>query len=190
MAIVCLGWGSLVWRPEKLPVRQPWRVDGPKLPIEFARQSDNGRVTLVVVPGVEACCVLWTELEVSTLEEATRVLSMREGPGVNLNRVAHWSRASSSQRPEAAYVEEWASTRPEIDAVVWTALGPRFHGENGRVPNEQEVIAYLRELKGEPRDDAASYVRLAPVQIRTRYRDAIEEGLGWTPQVKRLDNPQ
>lgn len=181
MTIVCLGWGSLVWRPEELPIVGGWQPDGPLVPVEFARQSDNGRITLVVAESQSVCPVLWTELDVVTLDEAKRVLSMREGPGVNLNRVAFWSRASASPHSEVSAIEEWALAKQDIHAVVWTALGPRFRGENGRFPDEQEVVAYLNALEGRQRADAEKYVRCAPAQIRTPYRTAIEKALGWTP---------
>lgn len=48
MAIAILGWGSLIWCPGNLRIRGPWRHDGPVLPIEFARISADGRLTLVV----------------------------------------------------------------------------------------------------------------------------------------------
>lgn len=180
MTIACLGWGSLVWRPEDLPIVGGWHPDGPAVPIEFARQSDNGRITLVVVESPATCPVRWTELNVKTLDDAMRVLSKREGPGINLNRVAFWSHTNISERAETRVIGEWAAEKG-FAAVVWTALRPRFNGVTGRVPTETEVVAYLKTLDGAQRAAAEQYVRCAPAQIRTPCRDAIEAALGWTP---------
>lgn len=51
MAVVCLGWGSLIWDPRDLPLVSGWFDDGPLLRVEFTRQSANGRMTLVIEPG-------------------------------------------------------------------------------------------------------------------------------------------
>ena len=47
--IVCLGWGSLIWRPGDLPVVD-WRDDGPAVSVEFVRESQDRRLTLVLDP--------------------------------------------------------------------------------------------------------------------------------------------
>lgn len=77
--IACLRWGSLVWNPRALPVLETWFLDGPLLPIEFARQSSDGRLTLVLVPGyVARVRSLWALFSVAGLEEAREALRERE----------------------------------------------------------------------------------------------------------------
>jgi hypothetical protein len=68
-----------------------------------------------------------------------------------------------------------------LDAAVWTNLGSKFDGTDGRTPTETEVVAYLQALEGEAREAGEEYVRRAPRQIATSYRRAIERALGWTP---------
>jgi hypothetical protein len=65
MLIACLGWGSLVWDPRELPVRGTWLTNGPFLPIEFARESSDGRITLVLVPDTIAVAQsLWASMSI------------------------------------------------------------------------------------------------------------------------------
>ena len=68
--IVCLGWGSLIWCPDSLPTIGDWHADGPDLPVEFARQSKDGRITLVIEPGAKRVPVLWTRLTVGSIDAA------------------------------------------------------------------------------------------------------------------------
>ena len=50
--IVCLGWGSLIWRPVDLPVGD-WRDDGPEIKVEFVRESTDHRLTLMLDPDAD-----------------------------------------------------------------------------------------------------------------------------------------
>ena len=178
--IACLGWGSLVWDPRGLPIRRSWFDDGPLAHVEFARQSQNGRITLVIVPKDKAHAVrlLWALMDDECLEEAREHLRIREGkpPPKHIGR---WLRGSSSPRciPE---LNIWAIAR-SLDAVIWTALPPKFEGEECKTPTEEAITTYLRQLTGTERDNAERYIRRAPRQIDTVYRRRIEAELGWVP---------
>ncbi len=184
MKIACLGWGSLVWDPRELPVQEKWFEDGPFLPIEFARQSNNGRLTLVVVPGYETMVrSLWTLFSLSTIEEAHEALYRREGiPKENKEKyVAVWSSAEHGNSKPLG-IAKWAQNF-DIDAVLWTALPPKFHDEN-RIPTALEAVDYLRQLPHEQRRAAERYIRMTPMQIDTPYRRRFEAEFGWTSLSK------
>ena len=183
MLIACLGWGSLVWAPQKLPVRGKWFTDGPFLPIEFARQSSDGRMTLVLVPDTfPQVRSLWKPMSVANLKEARKALGMRECQrhAKPESCVDYWPRGSRN-RYVARRIGRWAKGL-QIDAVVWTNLPPKFNDEEKRIPTAEEVVTYLRGLQGEKREKAERYVRMTPKQIDTEYRRIIEAQLGWTPQ--------
>lgn len=178
--IACLGWGSLIWDPKELPLtnRRPeaWQDDGPELPLEFARVSKNGRLTLVIDPASAAVRVLWNSLRVASLADAVEALQMREG--VETDRpIGRWR--SDYEYPFADVIGRWAHSR-ELKGVVWTALGPRFNGRSGQRPSQDEAVEYLAGLSNGPRCLAEQYVRCAPLQIDTLYRRAIIDALGWS----------
>ena len=143
MLIACLGWGSLVWDPRELPVRGDWFADGPFLPIEFARQSSNGRMTLVIVPnGFPLVRSLWKPMDASNLKEARTALGVRECSGNPKPEscVDYWQR-DRKNRLSRKFIDKWAKAL-QIDVVVWTALPPKFNDENGRIPTAAEVVTY------------------------------------------------
>lgn len=180
--IACLGWGSLVWDPNGLPVESGWHLDGPQLPIEFARVSKDGRLTLVIIEGTPAVTVLWARLSVSSLDDAIHVLANREGvPQASIRHsIGFWSPARHSRHQHIGLIGTWARER-ELAAVVWTALKPGFSATRGVVPTSQEVLAHLGSLDIEDTAGAEKYVRRAPAQVRTPYRTVIEQKFGWTP---------
>lgn len=179
MTIVCLGWGSLILAPGDLPLRTGWSGDGPKLPVEFARKSKDGRITLVVSENTPSVDVLWTALAVQDMDEAKRALKEREDTVAK--NIGFWNVKDCSDHGEARTIAVWAAAKG-FDGVVWTALPPKFPDISGK-PSCDEVVEYLRTLEGSTRLAAEKYVRSAPDQIQTPYRDAIERELGWTPVV-------
>jgi len=178
--IACIGWGSLAWDPKELPVASTWRTDGPLLPVEFARQSNDGRLTLVLTPTAFLAPTLWVPLEVADMNAAVEALRIREGR-TRRQWIGRWSGAASEGDSITELISEWGQA-VGLDGVVWTALPPKFNGEEGRVPTVLEAIDYLDSLKGTTRVWAEEYVRRTPPQVRTRYRITIEERLGWSPR--------
>lgn len=178
--IACLGWGSLIWSPRDLPVQRHWFEDGPLLPAEFARQSRDDRITLVLLPSAGLVRSLWALMMVRNVETAREELGKREGiPKENVkNHVGVWSNNEPS--PELIPgLDEWANAR-RLSSVVWTALPAQFEGSE-KIPSEEDVLKHLFQLTGTARQRAEEYIRKAPWQIDTEYRRRIEAELDWKP---------
>lgn len=180
--IACLGWGSLIWDERNLDVDGQWRGDGPALPIEFARQSSDGRITLLLVQGFAPVPTLWSVFNTGDLLRARESLRQRER--IPRSRagdlITQWRRGENPVAEHDGTISAWAAGMG-LEAAVWTNLPPKLGGIDGRMPTENEVVAYLRALQGETRAAAEQYLRRAPRQIATAYRRAIERALGWTP---------
>lgn len=176
--IACLGWGALVWDPRGMPTQGEWSEDGPLIPVEFARQSQDGRITLVLI---ETQCLvpsLWVAMQCEDLAEAIEALRDREGISPrNVDRhVCRWSAGQPSPKLIPG-LSQWAEGRG-LDQVIWTGLPPKFNGTEG-TPSAEQVVDYLKALTGEARDRAEQYVRKAPRQIATQCRRSIETALRW-----------
>ena len=177
--IACLGWGSLVWCRKKLPIRRHWFEDGPLIPLEFARQSEDDRITLVITLAARPVRSLWALMDSDSLDEAKKQLQRRERTIPEY--IGNWSRGQLSP-VSIPGLNEWALAR-NIDSVVWTALPPKFKGENNRQPGVEDVLRHLQALSGTARDAAEQYIRRAPRQIDTDYRRRIEAEFQWLPSV-------
>ena len=189
--IGCLGWGSLIWRLDGLPVNG-WRPDGPCVRVEFVRQSQDGRLTLVLHVAADPVPSLWAQMSVDTLDDAVKALAKREGhAGKSLSNpesdIGRWpdERRDDPEADQANIVglRTWAAER-HLDYVIWTALGPRFNNTEGQYPTTKEdAVAHLRNLSEDQRAKAKEYVQYAPQQIRTAYREHIGRCLSWTPAI-------
>jgi len=181
MIIACLAWGSLIWDPRTLPLRRQWFMDGPFAPVEFTRQSSDGRVTLVIDRSASPVRLLWAQMDSADISGAREALHDREQLTAKewSSLIGSWQRGDPV--PDAIPgLSTWADARG-VDAVIWTALGPKFKGrDQGQSPSANEVIAHLGSLTGTQRDHAKQYVERAPRQIDTVYRRQIEAALGWS----------
>ncbi len=177
MRIACIGWGSLTWDPGKLPIKEEWQKNGPLLPIEFARESLDQRITLVIVENSLTVTTLWVEMTCLNLDSARESLRIREGTMLgNIHSVCRGERPTTSTK---VTVLGWLN-QVEFDCAIWTGLNCKFKNRNIK-PTAKEVVRHLKLLNNEAKLKAEEYVRKTPKQIGTKYRSLIESELGWTP---------
>ena len=180
MKIACLGWGSLIWNPESLLIIREWFQDGPILPIEFARQSNDGRLTLVITENAQPVRTLWALMATTDLEIAKKSLLVREKINENnLNTFIGCIKADENTTDKTALIiKEWA-IKLKLDAVIWTNLPPKFNSINNQEPSLEEAIEYLNSLDINKRTTAEEYIRKTPKQIDTSFRRKFELEFGW-----------
>ena len=185
MNIACLAWGSLVWDPRDLPIQRRWFDDGPFAPVEFTRQSLDGRITLVLDEYAAPVRLLWARMAISDLDKAMEALKVREGiTAANWrSTIGVWKAGDSGPSPIKA-LPQWANATG-VDAAIWTALRPQYRerAETSQIrarPTADWVVEYLGNLSGSVKAEAEKYIRNTPLQIDTEYRRRIEAAIGWT----------
>lgn len=151
-----------------------WQEDGPELPLEFARQSADDRITLVIADGAQVSRSLWVRLDVRSPEDAIAALARREG--TSKTNIGRWPNSGSPENPLIDLISEWAQAR-RLDTVVWTALPPGMKSQRGVIPDLADLVSHLCALEHDVRDKAAEYVFKAPPQIATRYRERLQKVL-------------
>lgn len=184
LKIACLGWGALIWDHRELPIKETWFENGPVLPIEFLRISRDGRLTLVIDnKNGSMVRTLWTLLDCEDIEDAKNKLSLRESgqkfgkTGIKVvDALSIYDEINENIVKQTIF--KWLQEM-KLDGVVWTALPPKFDGENYKAPTLDQVINYLKNLNKDKQKKAEEYIRKAPIQINTKYRKKIIEKLGW-----------
>ena len=186
MDIAVVAWGSLIWCPGSLRNRTRWRRDGPRLPIEFARISKDGRLTLVIHPGCEDQPTYWALSEFTSLDQARRNLSERENASFSdIHYLLRNGQAAETSPPEVIErMRDWLAQHTDLHTVLWTGLSSNWKKKRGRDFTPEDAVRYLGELKA-ARDQATTiydrareYVRNTPPNIQTAVRRAMLEQ-GW-----------
>ena len=184
MKIAILGWGSLIWLPKdlKFDTNSGWKENGPVLPIEFARISKDGRLTLVITPNGTEVPTLYSVSSFDSLDLAVLNLAVREGSG--RKSIGYYDKSKDEFSPiEFSFkenIKNWIQTT-DFAAVIWTNLPEKLNLEN-MTKTEKDPdgrIDYLQNLKGSESALAEEYIRNTPKQIATKYRNQIIKTLGW-----------
>jgi hypothetical protein len=185
--ISVLGWGSLVWDPRDLQAAGQFAPNGPLLPVEFCRVSNDGRLTLAVDETFGALCTTYSAPSaLENLNAAIENLKEREGmrgaSGVGFVELVsgRQSETAMQRHPQAvATIAAWTQAN-RYDAAIWTALASNFE-EPGKGGEPFSVTAALSYLEGLEKRDAAKfglaldYVRRAPIEVQTPVRDEVQK---------------
>ena len=142
MNIAVIGWGSLIWCPRTLRIEPGWHLDGPMLPIEFARKSEDGRLTLVIHPRLKKQRTYWATSTCKTLPDAIENLRAREGKKCHQEDIQFVDRGGSghpSDSTSVSVVRKWLMKLGNVDAVIWTGLPGNY--------DRDSAIRYLRSIK-------------------------------------------
>ncbi len=174
--IACIGWGSLISRPEGLKIRNYWFEDGPILPIEFTRISSNNRVTLIIDKEAKPIRTLWALMTTTSLDDAKESLKQREGVP-NIATIHSVGQNDDTQDSIEIVIKEWLNEK-KLDYAIWTGLGFSKKTHNER-PSVKDIIDHLKNIDASERRAAEEYIRKAPSQVDTEYRRQIELEFGW-----------
>lgn len=186
MNIAVLGWGSLIWCPGSLRIKTRWRPDGPMLPIEFARMSEDGRLTLVINSGSADQPTYWALSEFMKVNEARNNLRAREHSRLrDIHDVdQNGSATDGAPREIVNKVTEWLARHQDVQAVVWTGLPSNWMAKRQRDFTPEDAVAFLSKLEAE-RDRAKAtyerareYVTNAPPLLDTAVRRVMRTR-GW-----------
>jgi len=177
MKIACIGWGSLIWDKRELDVQEKWNEDGPLLPIEFARQSSNGRITLVICDNVRRVQTLWAIFKTPNLNEAIESLRVREGTSPNNIHFVDKQEIETGDNIKDS-VADWLKQK-KIDYAIWTGLTPKFNRVDGRKPSLTELVNYLKNLNSQTSELAKEYIQRTPTQIQTELRADLVKEMNW-----------
>jgi hypothetical protein len=179
--IAIIGWGSLIWDPRDLRLKSKWNKDGPELPIDFGRKSQDGRVTLVVWESRPLVRTYWSLSEFDKIELAIENLRVREG--TSKRHICFLEKAGMQKGFIEESIARWFADQAhigrDIDAAVWTGLPPKGHSSDGPFASDDEIIQYLLSLSGETAAIARQYIANAPECVDTLLRRRIESVLGW-----------
>jgi hypothetical protein len=183
-AVAILGWGSLVWCPGLLRITSRWRTDGPRLAIEFARISKDGRLTLVIYPGSPEQGTYWA---VSGFGLDDSVENLRKREGTCSDRIHHLVRSNtpspSMDVTVAASVQAWLQLHTEVIAAVWTGLPSNWPEKRGVPFTIDDAERYLvDDCGGDAAERAREYVCNAPPHIQTHVRERMRRR-GWADNV-------
>ena len=189
MTIAVLAWGSLIWEEDRglKILDKNWKEDGRALPLEFARISGLSnlnkpcRITLVIKPNFPYLNTLWNLSNHDNMEDAMNNLAIVEGT-TSENNIGFFNFSNSTyriNREEKLIAQELNSWRQSknIDAVIWTDLGPNFSNVSKMHFTSENILEYCsKQFSDMDLKASQEYICRTHQQIKTRFRKDLERG--------------
>ena len=145
------------------------------LPVEFARESSDGRLTLVISPGSRKQRTYWAKSRCERLCDAIEDLRAREGKKCRKEDIHFVDKGALGYRGDSKSVSvlrKWLMKMESLDAAIWTGLPGAY--------DRRSAIKYLKSIKDQARlAEVRRYVRMTPPQIQTAVRAAMRKE-GWS----------
>ena len=156
-----LGWGSLLWNYKDLKIGE-WEKTSLKLPLEFSRISQDGRLTLVIDEENGAENNIWmTPAKYKNIDLAINALKKREKTlkgaisYVNLPKKKYRIRNTSPKIAQQLVM--WA-LKEGLDVIIWTDLSTNWE----KVRDKKYTV-----------DDAIKYFKSTPVPTQMKIFDYV-----------------
>lgn len=177
MKIAIIAWGSLIWNAETLDYDRElgWSSSGPVLPVEFARISKNGRLTLVITKNGTLVQTFYAISSYADLKSA--ITNIKDREGTTEKNIGYFIKSEKTlfptDFPYAENISSWAANL-DIDVAIWTNLPEKWQNIT------EDRIDYLKNLPAEKKGDAKKYIINTPKEIATKLRSEIEKVLEWS----------
>jgi hypothetical protein len=181
--IAIIAWGPLVSRPETLSFIGRFKPTDLRLPIEFCRLSEEGRLTPVIDRVYGALCA--TRAALSGFEDMPyainnlrkRERTIRENIGfVDMRSGQHSPRTLNGGIDTVEAIKAWLAAASGYDAAVWTGLArnlPEAHLAD-QAFSVEATMRHLETLDAHTLEYVLAYVWEAPAEMQTPVRAAIE----------------
>jgi hypothetical protein len=180
--IAIIGFGSLLFNHKGLSIG-PFRKNGPYFPLEFSRISRDGRLTVAIdwrngtYNQTYYAISKHNDLDkvIAEFQKREKIkdkfLNVQIGIWDIKNNLFNYG-ASKFPAPMFDQIGLWAK-KNKIDAIVFSALAPKFKDKLKIPYTNESAFLYLNTLKPALKKKAIQYIKNVP--IKTKFSEYFEE---------------
>ena len=181
MDIVIIGWGSLLGKKKTLNLSDGWKMDGPRLPLEFTYVSKNKSLTLSLNPLSPSVQTPWSLGSFNSLDTALKAVARLVR--ADIDEIGFFSKDDkcSSKRISPEIQKElinWLADK-HLDKIIWLDRRSNFQDATNSEFTLDTAVDYIVGLGKNEALAMERYVISTPEQIETPLRDRLRRELGW-----------